>query len=217
MIVELFFIIAVILEELIQFIDIFDASKESRGPLMDFGGLDIKNSPSSCRSCTTRLFHDHRHWCTFIKEPQLSIWRASSDRITVNPSIDKNIVYISDKGSDITSIRSVTAKERNIEAFGAANNTPYHNRLFLPDPHRTRPFFQCCEIPLHRLLKVSVISLVEAVNGACRWDSHVFMSVQKLAGVWIQGEAIYPRSKSEHQNGSCTMKRVEQKLRRCCR
>jgi hypothetical protein len=124
LIVDIFLIIAVILEELIQFIDIFNASKVSRGPLMDFGGLDSKNSSSSRRSCTTRLFHDHRHWCTFIEEPQLSIWRTSSGWITVNPTIDKNIMYISDKGSDIASIRSVTAKERNIsEAFGAADDT----------------------------------------------------------------------------------------------
>jgi hypothetical protein len=112
LIVGFFLIIAVILEELIQFIDILDASKESRGPLMDFGGFDSKNSSSSRRSCTTRLFHDHRHWCTFIEEPQLSIWRARRGRITVNPTIDKNIVYISDKGSDIASIRSATAKRK---------------------------------------------------------------------------------------------------------
>jgi hypothetical protein len=38
------------------------------------------------------------------------------------------------------------------------------------------------------------------------------MSMQKLAGVGIQGEAVYTRAKSEHQNGSCTTKRVETKV-----
>jgi hypothetical protein len=36
--------------------------------------------------------------------------------------------------------------------------------------------------------------------------------MQKLAGVGIQGEAVYTRSKSEHQNGSCTTKREEAKI-----
>jgi hypothetical protein len=36
--------------------------------------------------------------------------------------------------------------------------------------------------------------------------------MQKLAGVWIQGEAVYTRSKREHQNGSRTTKRMAAKV-----
>jgi hypothetical protein len=91
-----------ILKELIQFKHVFNASQKYWGALVDLGRLHIQYPAPSCRTSPPCLFDYHRHWSAFVQQSKLAIWIVSCRRVSVNATIDQDVVDIRHQCPNIT-------------------------------------------------------------------------------------------------------------------
>ena len=96
-----------ILKELVQLKDILNASQKQWSPLVNFFGLDVEYSSRAGGSSASSLFHDHGHGCAFIQESEFAIGIRPCGRITINSTIDQNVVKVGHQCANVSSRRPV--------------------------------------------------------------------------------------------------------------
>jgi hypothetical protein len=97
----------------------------------------IQYSTMARGTCPSSLLHDHCHGCRFVEQPQLPFGSFSRIRIPVDTTVDKNVMNISDEGSDVSCIGS----ERDVlDEAAKVNLTPLIGLRNLPFTYRARSF-----------------------------------------------------------------------------
>jgi hypothetical protein len=124
-------IITIVVKEFCEFKHILNAAEEHWRTIMDFRWHHIQYASGSCCAHTSSLLHNKSHGGAFIQKSQLAFWVLASARVSINTSIDENVMDIryqsanvSGCDAEINTIQKLGRLGSNAIKIGTSSLTP---------------------------------------------------------------------------------------------